>query len=139
MLTFIDEFITEGFSKTPRTNLNGMFKKCAYCGKEFTVPDENDYPFKGYDEKNHCVWFEKESCKRKFLEKVDCKIKRRKHIGEEAMERYRQKRLAKIEQFGKPFYQAWVEGMTQKEIAAKFNQSPYFVFKWLKAYREVMA
>ena len=138
MLTFADEFIVEGFSKTPRTNLNAMFKTCPVCGKELRVIDEREYRLKTYDGKK-IVYFEKESCMRKFLANVDCKIKRRKHIGEEAMERYRQKRMAKIKQFGQPFWEDWMAGMTQKEIAAKYNQSPWFVYKWLKAYREVMA
>lgn len=58
MLTFADEFIVEGFSKTPRTNLNAMFKTCPVCGKEFRVIDEREYRLKTYDGKK-IVYFEK--------------------------------------------------------------------------------
>lgn len=137
MLTFADEFIVEGFSKTPRTNLNAMFKTCPVCGKEFRVIDKREYRLKTYDGKK-IVYFEKESCMRKFLANVDCKIKRRKHIGAEAMERYRQRRMEKIKRFGKTFWEDWQNGLTIKKIAEKHQCKEHFVYKWIHAYREAM-
>lgn len=136
---FATEVYTEGYSKKPRTNLNSWFKKCPVCGKEFHVANECEYPLKAYTKKGSFVYFEKPSCLYKYQAKLEMKIKRRKHISAEALARYEQRRMEKIEKYGKPFWQDWQNGMTMKKIAEKYQCPLRFVYRWIHAYREVTA
>lgn len=69
---------------------------------------------------------------------MTAKKKRIKHLGAEAQERYRQRRLEKIKMYGVPFWEDWQNGLTIKKIAEKHQCKERFVYKWIHAYREAM-
>ena len=54
-------------SKRTNASLNGIMKKCPYCGKERSIFDENEYMLKIRQNGKPTLYFDRESCKRKYL------------------------------------------------------------------------
>lgn len=111
-------------SKRTSATLNGIMKKCPYCGKERSIFDENEYMLKIRQNGKPTLYFDRESCKCKYLA-LHPEIKEVPAVyipGQHCInnkQRVKERRAAKA----KKYYELWTQGLKYREIAAKCGVS----------------
>lgn len=111
-------------SKRTSATLNGIMKKCPYCGKERSIFDENEYMLKIRQNGKPTLFFDRESCKRKYLalhpevKEVPAIYIPGQHCANNK-QRVKERRAVKA----RKYYELWKQGLKYREIAAKCGVS----------------
>ena len=125
MIAFKDEFLRfRDVNSRTVISFDLIFKKCPVCGRERQIYDPDEYLLKIRRPGKPTLYFDRESCKRKYLA-LHPEVKEVPAIyipGEHCAnnkQRVKERRAVKA----KKYYELWKQGLKYREIAAKCGVS----------------
>lgn len=126
-IVFKDEVMSfRDFKCSTVTKLDLVFKKCPVCGAERIIYDEAEYPFKIKRNGRVIAFFDKESCKRKFLAahpELEHKNQGKPRNTEGRAER------------AKKYLELFHKGLTYREIGERFGITVSAVMNTIRTYQ----
>lgn len=134
MIAFRDEFVSfRDVSSKTVTTLDLIFKKCPVCGRERQIADKDEYLLKIRRPGKPTLYFDRESCKRKYLaQHPELLVEPVRGRSPERIAKFKAERAKRAQEYLKLVAQ----GFNSNEIGKMFGKSGSSVRATIERYNE---